>query len=106
MNTCTQQREIKKEAYDEVSSLIGAGEESGWMSFHLVLESGRSAIFCLSSQSVPELICEEDTQIQLRLSSVAVIPTYTACETTDSRGLTTHPCTAYIVDDADLHILL
>lgn len=47
-------------AYDEVSSLVGAGEESGWVSVHLVLESGRSAIFCLSSQSLPELICEED----------------------------------------------
>lgn len=51
--------ELKPKTYDEVSSLIGAGEESGWMTVHLVLESGRSAVFCLTSQSLPELICED-----------------------------------------------
>lgn len=49
-----------QKTHDEVSSLVGAGEQSGWMSVHLVLESGRSAILCLSSQSLPELVCERD----------------------------------------------
>lgn len=59
----TGQRRLKPKTYDEVSSLIGAGKESGWMSVHLVLQSGRSAIFCLSTQSVPELICEQDRHL-------------------------------------------
>lgn len=49
--------------YDEVSSLIGAGKESRWMSVHLVLKSGRSAIFCLSTECIPEVICEQDGRI-------------------------------------------
>lgn len=54
-----QQRKLQPKTYDEVSSLIGAGKESGWMSVHLVLKSGRRAVFCLSSQSLPELICKD-----------------------------------------------
>lgn len=56
---------LEEATYDEVAGLVGAGEESGWMSVHLVLESGWSAIFGFSSQNLPELICEEKRHIML-----------------------------------------
>lgn len=61
---------LKARTYNEVSGLIGADEESGWMSVHLVLESGRSAISCLSAQSIPELGCMEDRFFKLLYFSV------------------------------------
>lgn len=45
--------------YDEVPGLVGAGEESGRMSVHLVFEPGGSAVVCLPAESVPELVCRD-----------------------------------------------
>lgn len=54
-----------RRTYDEVPGLIGAGEEPGWMSVHLVLEPGGRAVFCFATQSPPELICQEVKHIYI-----------------------------------------
>ncbi len=58
------------------------------MSVHLVLESGRSAVFRLSSQSLPELICEEDRHTGLKaLTFLGNVPVhlYLSYEATATR---------------------
>lgn len=51
-----------RQTYDKVPGLVGAGEESRRVSVHLVLESGGGAIFCLTSQRTPELICNDERE--------------------------------------------
>lgn len=51
--------ESRDQTYDEVPGLVGAGEESGRVGVHLVLEPDGGAVFRLPAESVPELVCED-----------------------------------------------
>lgn len=55
-------RVSRDRTYDEGPSLVGAGEESGRVGVHLVLEPDGSTVFGLPAESVPELVCEDAFQ--------------------------------------------